>query len=906
MNAAKPVIFLTFANDKVDDAMYLRNLPKELHGIRESLDIAAKAGLCEIVERTAATVDQIFDVFQDPTFKDRIAIFHYGGHADGKQLMLETLEGEKQESNSEGLVPFFASQQGLQLVFFNGCSSQQQAEEMVAAGVPAVIGTSTAINDGVATDLSIRFYKGIAHGESIEQAWLHAIDAVKTKKGNGGHRGLKLRRDKSSEFPWNIMIRPGAEIVKEWNLPMAVNNPLFGLPDLPKLNLPEKPFLFLRRYQREYAEIFFGRGTSIRKLYDRATAETAAPVILFYGQSGVGKSSLLDAGLLPRLEQVAEVKYLRRDEDIGLLGMLDEVLGGRFENMMVEAKDGNLINIEMMELKLQQIAMLAEGLDQETHGSILEELNKAEIRLNNIIEQQKAKEPKNTPTNEQNRLERWKEIEETNGKPLIILFDQVEEVFTRSNDKYPDELATFLQEIKAIFGNPNFKPKGKIILSYRKEFQPEINEKCKKLKIPRESIFLKRLEKNDIAEVVTGLISTERLRNRYNVTVDPDLPVVIADDLLAEKESPSAPMLQIILTELWDMTEHDDVKHFSIKNYQTLRQKGLLMDDFFDQQMQRLYDWNPELVASGLALDLLNYHITALGTAGQRNQKQLERRYEHQGEYLEALVNKLKELYLLADAGNGRTCLSHDTLAPIIQKEVRNSDRPGQRALRVLSNKLPAYVANEKILLDRFQLKDVLNGKHGMRLWSSNEQEMVEKSKKRLVFKRVRQGVWAIATVMLIGAIYGWTENIRNRAVEETQKALSAVHLTKAKAEEEIKTYEQEKERLLDLVKKSKNDAKNNEEEILVELNRLIYERDTLLKTRYTLQRRNDNLSEMNERLALEKVALKQQGSTIDSTLIIQLEQQQAENLKLKIVNDSLKTLLQNTTTPQDTTKNSE
>ena len=62
----------------------------------------------------------------------------------------------------------------------------------------------------------------------------------------------------------------------------------------------------------------------------------------------------------------------------------------------------------------------------------------------------------------------------------------------------------------------------------------------------------------------------------------------------------------------------------------------------------------------------------------------------------------------------------------------------------------------------------------------------------------------------------------------------------------------------------------------------------------------------MNERLALEKVALKQQGSTIDSTLIIQLEQQQAENLKLKIVNDSLKTLLQNTTTPQDTTKNSE
>jgi hypothetical protein len=61
-----PVIFLTFANDKIDDALYLRNLPKELHGIRMALDKAAKEGLCEVVERTAATVDDIFNTFQDP------------------------------------------------------------------------------------------------------------------------------------------------------------------------------------------------------------------------------------------------------------------------------------------------------------------------------------------------------------------------------------------------------------------------------------------------------------------------------------------------------------------------------------------------------------------------------------------------------------------------------------------------------------------------------------------------------------------------------------------------------------------------------------------------------------------------------------------------------------------------
>jgi hypothetical protein len=75
-------------------------------------------------------------------------------------------------------------------------------------------------------------------------------------------------------------------------------------------------------YTREHARIFFGRGRQVRDLYNRISDPLSQPVILLYGQSGVGKSSLLEAGLLPRLESNYEVCCLRRYQEVGLLGTL--------------------------------------------------------------------------------------------------------------------------------------------------------------------------------------------------------------------------------------------------------------------------------------------------------------------------------------------------------------------------------------------------------------------------------------------------------------------------------------------------------------------------------------------------------------------------------------------------------
>ena len=260
-----PVIFLAFANDRVDHTNYLRNLPAELAGIREALQPAIQAGICELVERANATTEQILDVFQDPRYKDRICIFHYGGHANGFQLLLEDADGNASIAHASGLVHFFAKQYGLQFIFLNGCSSQQQALNLIEAGVSSVVGTSNSIDDGIATQLAIRFYKGLATGINLYSAWQTSTDEIIISKGSSNLRDLywegitESAPESSEHFPWEIYFKPGASSMKTWNLPAVAQNHLFGLSEIPKTHhLPNHPYLFFQNILAPMQRSFLG------------------------------------------------------------------------------------------------------------------------------------------------------------------------------------------------------------------------------------------------------------------------------------------------------------------------------------------------------------------------------------------------------------------------------------------------------------------------------------------------------------------------------------------------------------------------------------------------------------------------------------------------------------------------
>jgi hypothetical protein len=126
---------------------------------------------------------------------------------------------------------------------------------------------------------------------------------------------LDLQR--GGEVP-GLVIRP----FRREQVPNPYDIPGYQLPDDLRLLRPEHPFKGLAYFLREDAAIFFGRHREIAEIIDKF--KKGQNFIRLHGQSGAGKSSLLFAGLFPRLEGKGwRLIYQRRDIRAPMAASLD-------------------------------------------------------------------------------------------------------------------------------------------------------------------------------------------------------------------------------------------------------------------------------------------------------------------------------------------------------------------------------------------------------------------------------------------------------------------------------------------------------------------------------------------------------------------------------------------------------
>jgi hypothetical protein len=223
----KPVIVLAFSNDKDD---YLPTINKERENISTALQKHQYRAYFQVHQEKSTSLEDLFKLLNE--YRDRIVIFHYGGHAGGTHLQLESDAGEPQTAHAVGLAQLLGQQKQLQLVFLNGCATSQQVELLLSAGVGAVIATSVPIQDEMAAKFAEHFYNALAGNRqvSIKEAFFTAKGSIVMEYGptareiNYYRRVIREKTEKTpnGEIPWGLYYDKNRPKILQWKLPTTI------------------------------------------------------------------------------------------------------------------------------------------------------------------------------------------------------------------------------------------------------------------------------------------------------------------------------------------------------------------------------------------------------------------------------------------------------------------------------------------------------------------------------------------------------------------------------------------------------------------------------------------------------------------------------------------------------------
>ncbi|KST62349.1 nSTAND1 domain-containing NTPase [Mastigocoleus testarum] len=177
-----------------------------------------------------------------------------------------------------------AVKKGLKLAIFNSCDGLGLAKQLADLHLPYIIVWREPVPDKTAIGFIEYFLSSYAQGESlftsVRNARLKLVELTSQEEREKQIPGLN----------WLPII------CKNTSVPPPTWKDLGGLTG----KLPHSPYKGLSAFQEEDAEYFFGREKFIADLFEAAKSKPLVPVV---GASGSGKSSVVFAGLVPRLRE---------------------------------------------------------------------------------------------------------------------------------------------------------------------------------------------------------------------------------------------------------------------------------------------------------------------------------------------------------------------------------------------------------------------------------------------------------------------------------------------------------------------------------------------------------------------------------------------------------------------------
>jgi WD40 repeat protein len=692
MSEKKPFIFVAFA--------------KEVNELSENLTAVLKkgeeTGIYTVKIEHEATNEKLDQLLESSDIFDEIDIFHYINNQDPYSLGV----GEEKLEDKQAFLEYLIQTANPKIVIFEDLMDDQAAQNINHESIPLLINIWNTEKESIQenSNFSLYFYTKLIEAEYLHEAFNYASEKITLQE-----------RFKTVEP--KLHVRSGSEPLLNWRVGTAPEEPVIS--EKVELDLPTQPFPLFKPYALTDAPVFFGRQEEAKDLFYQIHNQATAPIFLLYADNGVGKTSLVQAGLTPFLLSSHHVLHMNMPRQKTILTALHRAT-------------------EHPEL---QLSLKVESIDTDSGTISTPELMPKDL------------------------ADFWELEEQAKQKPMVLILDQAENIFAKNQE----QIAHFFEELSQNF---NFHhPKGKLILVSQKSHCINFEEQLEKYNLKYEKVILHPLSKEGITNILASFQQDEDLQATFQLEIEPNLPELIGNKIseLPSKERTFA--LQILLNKMWNSAKESNPAEpkFTIALFKECFQGGNSLSDFLTEQLEKLHRWNPEIAKSGLALDILKYYISPQGGSIERTEEQIEENYGHIDEpHASRTIWKLQELGLLGARKNNPLVahLINKALAPSIKKAYRKSTKNAQICRKLLKNKQLSFSnANEQaIFLSKSELDLIRNTRPYMGRLSQEDEHLINQSRREFKKERKvrrRSNFWKSTLTFLlflglVGASLAW------------------------------------------------------------------------------------------------------------------------------------------------------
>jgi hypothetical protein len=496
------------------------------------------------------------------------------------------------------------------------------------------------------------------------------------------------------------------------------------------------PFKFLDPYNRQDADIFFGRDEEIDMLYEMVFQSN---IIFVYGASGTGKTSLIQCGLASRFQMHDWLPItIRRGSNINrsLRSALEEAKGAGDE---------------------EQPEWLGEILvDPATHTK---------------------------PALTSGLSQTFKAIYLNSFRPVYLIFDQFEELYILGT---PEEQREFYETIRQIAGVEQYV---KLIFSIREEYLGYLAEFERTIPgLLRKKIRIETMNLGKVCEVIRG--ATQAAHSNIKIREgEIDAVAEAIFEKIKDKERTltiQLPYLQVFLDKLYLEITNDNTRQadalFTVDAIKDMGEIGDVLREFLEEQVDRicirLANHYPGVTPSSI-WEILSPFATLEGTKEPIKRKNLDERLPNLdpgfvSAVIEALINSRilayheeVELYEIA----------HDSLAQHIAGN-RSDDEIALLEIKRLIKSQAALKANareffsekqltlfepylERLKLSPSEVNLINESREHVRLLKINAQKQIEAEKQSLLERqhllernqRTHRKLFILVTALLVMTI---------------------------------------------------------------------------------------------------------------------------------------------------------